>query len=528
MPGLVSTATQQPAGGRERAPLEINELELKARVIEILNRHPAVGMAMGVVRNGRLEFFHAHGVADIGSNTPITEDTVFRIASITKTFTAIAVMQLWERGLVDLDAPANHYLRAFQLVPAKASFAPVTLRHLLTHTSGIPEMVHPSRALMYVFGESVKLGRPLPTLGEYYRGGLRTVAEPGSRFMYTDHNFATVGQVVEDVSGQPLNLYLREHIFDPLGMTDTDLIRSDRVTSRLATGYNLRRNGAKAVSDRQWITSAASSIYSTPRDMARYVAALLGGGTNESGSVLKPATLRLMFQPHYQPHPVIPGIGLAFDRFDLGGRIAIGHEGVLPGFNSQIMVSPDDGVGVLVFTNGAPGAMFWLPAEAMGVLRQLVHQPDDVIRTDIPQHPEIWSDLCGWYDLPAGRTDTRSRATVGFGAEVFVRGGRLTLRLLSPIPALYRGFTLHPDDVKNPFVFRIDASRFDLGTVGIVFGSEPRSGAMRLHLDVMPMSLEKRPASRNPRRWITGVLGLVAVVGAAIVIGRRQQQKSRT
>ncbi|MGH3480487.1 MAG: serine hydrolase domain-containing protein, partial [Nocardioidaceae bacterium] len=93
----------------------VDRLEMKAKVDEILNRRPAVGLAVGVVRNGRLEFFHGHGVADIGSNAPITEDTVFRIASITKTFTAIAVMQLWEQGLVGLDAPANDYLRAFRL-----------------------------------------------------------------------------------------------------------------------------------------------------------------------------------------------------------------------------------------------------------------------------------------------------------------------------------------------------------------------------------------------------------------------------
>ena len=74
-----------------------------------------------MVRNGRLEFFSGHGLADIASNTPVTQDTVFRIGSITKTFTAIAVLQLWEQGLVDLDAPANDYLRAYQLIPAKAT-----------------------------------------------------------------------------------------------------------------------------------------------------------------------------------------------------------------------------------------------------------------------------------------------------------------------------------------------------------------------------------------------------------------------
>ena len=523
---MATTTARAPLAKPERAQVQIDELELKARVGEILNRHPAVGMAVGVVRNGRLDFFYPHGVADIASNTPITEDTVFRIASITKTFTAIAVMQLWEQGRVDLDAPANDYLRAFQLVPTKAGHRPATLRHLLTHTSGLPEMVHPSRALRYAFGESVELGHPLPTLGEYYRGRLRLVAEPGTRFVYTDHNFAAAGQIVEDVSGEPLDVYLRRHVFEPLGMHDTDLIRSERVESRLATGYNLRSKGARAVTDRQWITTAASSIYSTPRDMARYVAALLGGGANEHGSVLRPATLELMFEPHYQPHPQIPGIGLAFDRFDLGGHLAIGHEGVLPGFNSQIFAAPDDGVGVVAFTNGAPNAMFWLPAETIGLLRQMLRVPDDLIRRDVPQHPEVWGDLCGWYRLPRGKTGTRLRATVGLGAEVFVRRGQLTLRVLTPIPAAYKGFVLHPDDGKDPYVFRIDASKVDLGTVRVIFSRAPGSGTMRVHLDVMPLSLERQPAGKNPRLRIAGAFGAIGLAMAALAIRRRRGRAS--
>ena len=84
---------------------------------------------------------HGHGLADIASSTPVTADTVFRIGSITKTFTAMAVMQLWERGLIDLDAPANDYLRAYRLDSTDATFRPATVRHLLTHTSGIPDVL---------------------------------------------------------------------------------------------------------------------------------------------------------------------------------------------------------------------------------------------------------------------------------------------------------------------------------------------------------------------------------------------------
>src|SRR5579859_8056500 len=290
-----------------------DERKMTASVREILNRHPAVGLAVGVVRHGSLEFFYGHGLADIESNTPITEDTVFRIASITKTFTAIAVMQLWEQGLIDLDAPANDYLRAYKLIPAKASFRPATVRHLLTHTAGIREVLHPWGLLrMRDLGETVSFGRPVPSLAEYYRGSLHIDAEPGSRFMYSNHGFATLGQIVEDVSGQPLDRYLREHIFEPLGMASTDLVRAARVQSHLATSYDLRRNGARAVIDYEVVTAGGGGIYSSTRDMGRYMAALLGGGTNEHGLILKPETMAMMFEPHYRPDARMPGNGLAF------------------------------------------------------------------------------------------------------------------------------------------------------------------------------------------------------------------------
>ncbi len=251
--------------------------------------------------------------------------------------------------------------------------------------------------------------------------------------------------------------------------------------------------GAKAIVDRQWVTAGASSIYSTPRDMARYLAALTGGGANEHGSVLKPDTLASMFEPHYQPDPRLPGIGLSFFRFNFGGHLAVEHGGILPGFNSQIFAAPDDGVAVMAFTNGARGAMLWLPGEIAGLLNRLLGLPDDMIRTDLPHHPEIWGDICGRYRLSARLTDARARLMMGAGAEVFVRGGRLMLRGLSPIPALFRGVPLHPDDDTDPFVFRIDLSQFGIGMMRVVFSLGPEPGASSLHMDVMPLGLHKRP-----------------------------------
>jgi CubicO group peptidase (beta-lactamase class C family) len=209
---MIAALTEPEIGRPDDGFSGIDEREMRAGVAGILNRRPAVGLAVGVVRNGRLEFFHGHGLADIASGTPVTEDTVFRIGSITKTFTAIAVMQLCEHGLIDLDAAANDYLHGYRLVPAKAAHQPATVRHLLTHTAGLPEMVHPSRAYKPVLGQTVRFGQRVPTLAEFYRGGLHLVAEPGTTHTYSNHGFATLGQIVEDVSGQQLRRYFRDHI----------------------------------------------------------------------------------------------------------------------------------------------------------------------------------------------------------------------------------------------------------------------------------------------------------------------------
>ncbi len=472
-------------------------------VAGMLNRRPVGGLALGVVHDGRLEHLSVHGFADVEMREPVGDNTVFRVASISKTFTAIAVMQLWERGLVDLDAPAADYLSAYPLILAKPGYRPPTLRHLLTHTAGVGELRTPADLLRPNAGEGVRVGRPLPSLAEYYRRGLRIDAEPGTQWTYANHGFATLGQIVADVSGEPFDHYLREHVFTPLGMTDTDLIRAAHILGRLATGYELRAHGLKAVTDRERATPGASSVYSTPRDMVRYLCALLGGGTNQHGSVLAPTTLATMYAPHYQPDPRVPGMGLAFFRGEADGHRFVEHQGILPGFTSQMFVAPDDGLAVFALTNAAHRALLWLPGETEALLRHLLGLPEQTLRTDVPHRPELWGELCGWYTLASRITDVRARAMAGPAVEVFVRGGRLMLRSLIPVPLMLRGIPLHPDDEDDPYVFRIDLSRYGIGKVRIAFSRGPEAGTYALHFVPVPLSLHKSAVSRGVRACLT-------------------------
>jgi CubicO group peptidase (beta-lactamase class C family) len=518
---MIRSLTQPNVAPPGQAFTPANDPEMLARVEGILSRHPAVGLAVGVVRDGSLVFY-GHGLADIASGTPVTGDTVFRIGSVTKTFTAVAVLQLWERGLLDLDAPAGDYLRGYRLVPAKATHRPATVRHLLTYTAGLPQAAYLSRAFKPTVGEMVGFGQRVPTLAEFYRGELHLVAEPGAMHIYSNHSFATLGQIVEDVSGEPLDRYLRGHIFEPLGMEHTDLFRSERVAGRLATEYALRSHGPRPIRDCDLITAGSGGIYSTTTDMARCVAALLGGGAGERGSVLEPETLAAMFAPQYQPDPRLPGVGLAFYRRDVGGHLVVEKDGLVRGFASQMFVAPHDGVGVVAFTNGARAAHGWLGPEVLGILRHVLGVPGDVIRTDVPHHPEVWGELCGWYAFPGSLRDVQKWAVAG--VQVLVRRGQLTLRLVTPVPGLPREFRLHPEDDDDPGLFRIDLSALGMGTIRVAISRVPDMGTAALHVELpgMPMSFRKQPAASDPRLWAKGALGTVGIAAAAAAVRRRR------
>ena len=410
-------------------------------------------------------------------------------------------MQLCEAGLVDLDAPATTYLRAYPLV-GNPRWRPVTVRHLLTHTSGIPDVIHLADLLHPGWGSfgsrpaaaSVPSGAAIPPLAEVYRSGLRSVVEPGTTFAYTNHGVATLGQIVEDVTGTSLDRYLEDRVFRPLGMLATHLGPAGTGDEPRAVGYEIGSRGPTPAPEREWVTLGASGAVSTTRDMGRFVAALIGGGANEHGSVLQPATLATMFAPQFRSDPRVPGIGLAFFRSELGGHRVVGHDGRLPGFNAQLVVAPDDGVGVVAFTNGSRGATSWLPLEMEGLLRDLLGVRSEAPRTDIAARPEVWPEICGRYALPQRIGDFRGRMLMGGGVEILVQDGRLMARLRVPAPALWRGLPLLPVKASDPYLFRLDLAPFGMPSTLVAFTPEA------LHTDLACLTLVKRAAKAGSRR----------------------------
>jgi CubicO group peptidase (beta-lactamase class C family) len=496
----------------------LNTEAISGTIAGIRARRSMTGFCVGVVRSSGLEFLETHGLARIETGAVMAPDTVLRVASISKTFTTIAILQLVEEGRFGLDTPADELLRSFRLTPRRPGLGRPTVRHLLTHTAGLPEAAHPFGVLRPEFGEAVPEGEPLPTLAEFYRGALRYDVEPGSRFIYGNHGFATLGQILEDQTGRPLDVVLRERVFTPLAMDDTSLGPLDRTNPRRATGYTIGRRGARPIPEREMVTAGAASVQSTPLDMARYLAALLAGGRGERGRILAPETISAMFEPHYRPHPALEGMGLGFFRTALAGHRVLEHGGVLSGFISQLLLAPDDDVAVMSFTNGGSGAMLWLPGETLGIL-ETVLGVRGASESEQPQHPEGWADLVGWYAVSARPADARMRMMMGFGLEVFIRNGALMVRFLGPVPQLARGLPLSP--TATPDLYRVVMSE-DVSPLHVAFRRDDTGRATAAFIDIMPATTVRQPDATNPRVWAGVAAGAAGIaVLAALVRPRR-------
>lgn len=487
--------------------------DAQAIVDGVLAKYPLAGLSLGVVTREGLTDSVQRGVAT--DDRAVELDTVFRIGSVTKTMTALALLQQWEAGRFDLDDAVNDHLVDLELVGRPEWRAP-TFRHLLTHTSGIGELSAWSDLRRPMIGLATPVGGDVSRAPERYGGRLRLDAEPGTKWAYANHGFNVLGYLVETMSGAPYAEQMRAALFDPLGMDHTDVVRSDRVVDRLATGYGNRPRGLHTSRDLDIETQAAGSVFSTLPDMANYAAALLDGGRG----IVKPDTLATAFEPQYRPCPTHPGIGLSFFRDDLGGRLNVGHSGGVPGFVTAFAIAPDEGVGVVAFTNGGGQAVAIAARRVLGALLGVDPGPP----RDRPLRPERWAELVGYYRPDPGPLTNARVLMFGGGLEIAVRRQRLVLRGLSPLPGLARGVPMVPAD-EDGNVYVVDLARAGIPPMAIHF--ERNAGApVAMHCGGAVMgaypALRKTAGWKNPRRAIG-----VAAAGAGLAVAARRVSARR-
>lgn len=332
-------------------------------VREAMTSDHIAGVTVSVVQNGQVVLKKGYGFATLDPARPVDPDrTLFRIGSISKTFTWITLMKEIETGRMRLDAPVNLYLPQRVQVPDQGFDKPVTLRHLMTHTPGFED-----RALGQLFERDY--GRVRPMLVYLRQERPRRVREAGALPSYSNYGAALAGTAVSNVTGKTFEALAEQEIINPLGLTRTTFREPHPVKDGLPRPMDpaLARDLAEGL---RWTdegyqrrafeylgqVAPAGSASSTAGDMARYMTTLLNGGTVDETVVFSPTAARWMRASLYRPAPEAAGWTYGFQDMPLpGGRRGFGHAGATLSFMSNMVLIPDLGLGVFIATNSETG-----------------------------------------------------------------------------------------------------------------------------------------------------------------------------
>ena len=339
-PSKEAAAPTQPSPTPELTKADFETL-LDALIPSQLRNRNIAGAVVSVVKDGQVLFQKGYGYADVDAKKPVLPDqTLFRPGSISKLFTATAVMQLVEQGKLDLDRDVDDYL---DFPIPKTYPEPVTLRQLLTHTGGFEETL---KNLFVAHESDIK---PLRT---YLVNEMPArIFPPGKIPSYSNYGFTLAGYIVERVSGEKFEHYIDNHILKPLRMTSStfDQPLPPRLTPQTSRAY---LNASKKPRDFEFVQAApAGALSTTAADMTRFMLAFLQDGSVDGVTILKPETVRQMETRQFESDPMICGLGITFMEYWMNLVRAIGHGGDTVYFHSDMVLVPAGHVGYFISYN---------------------------------------------------------------------------------------------------------------------------------------------------------------------------------
>lgn len=285
-----------------------------------------LGLVVAVTDRERMQLVAVHGYADIARKQPVTADTRFAIGSISKSFTAIALMQMADEGRFDPDAPIARYLPDFH---PRSAFAPITGHALMTHTSGLPNYLAHVASMRFL----------IPALSDF-----EPPYAPGAHFWYSNTGYQLLGYAAEAIDDRPFPLIVQRRVLGPLGMAVTAPQLDDRLRGRIATSYIRTPDGAYAEAPWFDYLSADGAIVSNAADMGAYARMLLMRGKTPTGRLISARAFDRFATP------VRDDYGYGVDVLD-GGRI-LAHSGSIAGFQAYLVAHIEDGFAVVFLSNG--------------------------------------------------------------------------------------------------------------------------------------------------------------------------------
>jgi CubicO group peptidase (beta-lactamase class C family) len=393
--------------------------ETQAPVDAIWRDHAVPGTAVGLIADGE-EWLAGFGVTNVEHPLPVDADTLFQVGSITKTFTATALVRLVEQGVLDLDAPVRRYIPDLRLQDADVARR-VTLRHLLTHHGGW-------------FGDFFDdTGSDDDALTRYVANlhTLEQLTPLGALWSYSNSGFALAARVLEIASGMTAEAALTELVLRPLGMTRSFFFARDAITHRVSAGHFVYDDGPRVA--RPWFiprnAHAIGGLVSSARDMLKYARFHQGDGIGADGShILSVDSLRLMRTPQ-APSALDSKAGIGWSLRELGDVILVSHTGGTIGQQALLACVPARSFALVVLTNSSHGALVhqavlsWTLAARLGL-----HLPEP--QREARDAPQL-AAVAGIYESPGNRI------------EVSVEDGELVMRSMTKV-ALAKEFERKP------------------------------------------------------------------------------------
>lgn len=401
---LAATAAQADHAALAEHPLVASNLRLLEVWLQAeMDYRDQPGYVIGIVYDQELIYAKGFGYTDVASKRPMTTDTLFHIGSQSKTFTAIAVLQLQEQGKLRLDDPVAKYIPSFAVKDGDYARTPITIFQLLTHTSGLmsegtktlhwSDLDFPTREHIDEQIESVDLA-----------------FMPGTKRKYSNLGFALAGQIVERVSGKSFKDYVTENILVPLEMRSTYVELPEDQQARLATGYGRRMpDGKREVMpfwDAQGMTPAGG-MFSTATDLAKYVVWQMRLSEAGEKEILEPVTLWDMQRVQWVDPEWKEGWGLGFQIVHRQQGDLVGHTGQVPGYYSTTYRDPQRKMAVIVLANSMDAQPY------LGQPRSIPERVFDWVgpaiaraakREVVTPLPPLWKQIegtyrCMWVDL---------------------------------------------------------------------------------------------------------------------------------